>query len=154
MAIRLTSPAFAYGKEIPDDYTCSGKNVSPPLAWTNVPANTQSFAITVDDPDAPSGIWVHWLLYNLPPEIRSLDVNTPLDKILDNGARQGSNDYGIVGYSGPCPPLGKPHRYVISIYALDTMLDLRPAALRRMLIAAIDGHILADGELMGVFRRR
>ena len=154
MTIRLTSSAFTKGGSIPEEYTCDGVNVSPPLAWTHLPAATQSLALTVDDPDAPSGIWVHWLLFNLPPETASLPIGVPTTDTLPSGARQGSNDYGKIGYGGPCPPSGKPHRYVFTLYALDTLLDLPSGAMRRMLINAISGHILDQGELIGTYARR
>ena len=154
MTIRLTSSVFTDGGSIPEEYTCDGKNASPPLAWTHIPASAQSLALTVDDPDAPSGIWVHWLLFNLPPETVSLPVGVPTTDTLPSGARQGSNDFGKIGYGGPCPPSGKPHRYIFKLYALDTLLDLQPGAMRRMLINAISGHILDEGELIGTYARR
>lgn len=153
MTIRLTSSAFTNGGPIPKEYTCDGKDVSPPLSWTNLPPSTQSIALTVDDPDAPSGIWVHWILFNLPADTTSLPVGMPTTDALDSGARQGSNDFGGVGYGGPCPPRGKPHRYVFKIYALDAPLALESGSMRRMLINAITGHIIDEGELVGTYGR-
>ncbi len=153
MTIRLTSTAFTNGGAIPKQYTCDGENVSPPLAWADVPASARSLALTIDDPDAPSGIWVHWVLFNLPPEIASLPASILTTDTLPNGARQGSNDFGKIGYGGPCPPRGRAHRYVFKIYALDTMLNLEPGAMRRMLISAIAGHILGEGELTALYGR-
>lgn len=149
MTIQLTSPAFKNGGTIPDDYTCNGENVSPPLAWANFPADTESFALTIDDPDAPSGIWVHWVLYNLPPQTTSLAAG----QSLPESAREGYNDFGSIGYGGPCPPSGKRHNFVFKIYALDTMLNLQGGAMRRMLISALDGHILDEGQLIAAFGR-
>ncbi len=153
MTIRLTSAAFTNGGSIPEEYTGDGKDISPPLAWSNIPASTQSFALTIDDPDAPGGIWVHWVLFNLPAETTSLPADIPRTDTLPNGARQGSNDFGSVGYGGPRPPRGRGHRYIFKIYALDSMLDLRPGAMRRMLINAIAGHIVDEGELVGTYSR-
>jgi len=136
MSIVFTSSAFKEGETIPVEYTCNGQNISPPLAWTNLPTDTQSLALIADDPDAPSGTWVHWVLYNLPPGTNGLPV----------GAQN-------PGDSGPCPPAGKPHRYFFKIYALDTRLDLDPGAGKADLEQAMQGHILAQGQLMGTFSR-
>ncbi len=119
MNIPITCPAFAAGRPIPEKYTCDGPDVSPPLAWTNAPAGTKSFALIADDPDAPGGIWVHWVVYNLPPTLTALAENTPPSPQLPDGAKQGVNDFGQTGYRGPCPPAGRLHRYVFNIYALD-----------------------------------
>lgn len=154
MTIRLTSSVFSNEASIPVDYTCDGKNMSPPLMWQNLPSTTKSLAITLDDPDAPSGIFVHWLLYNQPAQTNNLPLDIPATDTLPNGARQGANSYGNVGYGGPCPPHGATHRYIFKIYALDVVLDLEPGAVRRMLISAMDGHILDEGELVGVYSRK
>jgi Raf kinase inhibitor-like YbhB/YbcL family protein len=152
--MQITSAAFAEGQPVPDQYTCSGSDVSPPLRWTGAPAGVKSFAIITDDPDAPTGIWVHWVIYNLPPATTSLAENVPQLPELPGGARQGINDFGKIGYNGPCPPPGKPHHYHFRIYALDTMLDLKPGATREKLLDAMDGHILAEGQLMGTCQKQ
>lgn len=151
--IALTSLAFQHGETIPEDYTCEGQNLSPPLAWAEVPAGTQSLALLCEDPDAPGGLFVHWALYNLPATVDSLMEGVPPLPSLANGARQGKNGFGRVGYDGPCPPPGSTHRYFFRLYALDTVLDLPPEATREQLLKAMEGHILAWGELMGRFGR-
>ena len=154
MNIQITSTAFAEGQPIPDKYTCAGPNVSPPLTWSGAPAGTKSFALITDDPDAPMGTWVHWVIYNLPPATTSLAENAPQSPELPNGAKQGVNDFGQIGYGGPCPPPGKPHRYFFKIYALDATLDLKSGATTKEVLKAMDGHILAEGQLMGTFQRQ
>lgn len=151
--ITLTSPAFQSGGTIPEGYTCKGQDLSPPLEWTGVPAGTQSLALLCEDPDAPGGLFVHWVLYNLPATMDSLAEGVPPLPSLANGARQGKNGFGRVGYDGPCPPPGSTHRYFFRLYALDTVLDLPPEATREQLLKAMEGHILAWGELMGRFGR-
>jgi Raf kinase inhibitor-like YbhB/YbcL family protein len=154
MNIQITSTAFADGQPIPEKYTCAGSDISPPLQWTNVPAGTKSFALIADDPDAPMGTWVHWVIYNLAPAITGLPGNTPQSPELPNGAKQGINDFRQIGYGGPCPPPGKPHRYFFKIYALDTTLDLKSGATKRDLLKAMNGHALAEGQLMGLCQRQ
>lgn len=152
MDIRLTSTAFTDGGTIPKKYTCDGADVSPPLAWDNVPEGTKSFALICDDPDAPMGTWVHWVLFNLPADTRNLPEAVPPDKELSNGARQGTNDFRKIGYGGPCPPSGT-HRYYFKLYALDTLLDLPAGASKAQLLKAMEGHVLAEGQLMGRYSR-
>jgi Raf kinase inhibitor-like YbhB/YbcL family protein len=142
---------FAMGAAIPPKYCCSP--VSPPLSWSQVPDGTKSIAVLCDDPDAPGGDWVHWVFFNLPPDTQKLDEGVPRKDQLPNGAIQGMTDYGRVGYDGPCPPPGRPHRYVFKVYALDTTLDLDSSAEKPDLLKAMEGHILAQGELMGRFGR-
>jgi len=154
MNIPVTSTAFAEGRPIPDKYTCSGPNVSPVLRWGNAPAGTKSFALIADDPDAPVGTWVHWVLYDLPPATMSLAENVPSSPELPDGSKQGVNDFGQPGYGGPCPPPGKPHRYFFKIYALDIMLNLKSGATKKELLKAMDGHVLAEGQLMGTYQRQ
>jgi Raf kinase inhibitor-like YbhB/YbcL family protein len=147
MSIQVTSTAFVEGDKIPRIYTCDDRNVSPPLAWTSVPSNTVSLALIMDDPDAPSGTWVHWVLYNLPAELTSLEQGK-------NGAgMEGKNDFGKIGYGGPCPPRGSNHRYSIKIYALDSTLDLKEGATKAQVENKMRGHILAQGQLMGRYGR-
>jgi hypothetical protein len=153
MTMKMTSPAVANGRPIPDKYTCTGSNVSPPLKWDNAPAGVKSFALIADDPDAPVGTWVHWVLYNLPPATMFLGENLPSSPELPDGSKQGVNDFGQPGYGGPCPPPGRPHRYFFKIYALDAMLHLKSGATKKDLLKAMDGHVLAQGQLMGTYQR-
>ncbi len=153
MAFTLSTTAFAEGGSIPARYTCDGANLSPALSWKDVPAGTQSLALIADDPDAPVGTWTHWLLWNLPPQASFLPEAAPPAASLDNGARQGTNDFRRLGYGGPCPPPGKPHRYFFKLYALDTRLDLKPGAPRSALEQAMKGHILAQAAWMGTYER-
>ncbi len=153
MDIEITSTAFNEGGMIPTKYTCDGPDISPPLAWSSVPENTVSIALICDDPDAPVGTWVHWVLFNLPPEIKELPENLPTKEILSNGAKQGRNGSRRIGYSGPCPP-GGTHRYYFKIYALNTKLDLEPGVEKKELVEAMEGHILAEGQLMGRYQRQ
>lgn len=154
MKIQITSSAFAEGQPIPAKHTCDGKDVSPPLQWTNIPPEAKSLALISDDPDAPVGTWVHWVLYDLPPTTAGLSEGVPKSPELSNGAKQGTNDFRRIGYGGPCPPPGKPHRYFFKLYALDTVLGLKPGATKRDVEKAMEGHILAQGELMGTYQRR
>jgi hypothetical protein len=151
--MNLSSTSFQNGSRIPAKYTCSGANLSPQLAWTAPPAATASFALIVTDPDAPRGTWVHWVLYNLPAGTRALPEGLPALGQLPDGALQGRNDFGEIGYGGPCPPPGAPHHYHFTLYALDAKLNLPVGATRTQVEAAIQGHILAHGELIGLFQR-
>ncbi|MGA2072512.1 MAG: YbhB/YbcL family Raf kinase inhibitor-like protein [Terriglobia bacterium] len=151
--IELKTSSFEPGGFIPKRFTCEAADVSPALSWGDPPAGTQSFAIIVDDPDAPSGTFVHWLAYDLPAGSRRLPEALPGSDQMAGGGRQGTNDFSRTGYSGPCPPRGKPHRYFIRFYALDTKTNLHPAATRAELDAAMQGHILAQTELVGLFKR-
>lgn len=153
MEIKITSSAFAEGGMIPSKYTCDGANVSPPLQWDAVPEGTKSIALISDDPDAPMGTWVHWVLFNLPAQTRELPENVPPDETLPNGAKQGITDFGRVGYGGPCPPSGT-HRYFFKIYALDTELQIDTGAGKHGLLKAMEGHILGQGQLMGKYKRK
>jgi len=152
MDIKLRSTAFEERGMIPKQYTCDGKDISPPLAWESVPDSTKSIALICDDPDAPMGTWVHWILYNLPANIKELPENIPTQKILENGAKQGTNDFRNIGYGGPCPP-GGTHRYYFKIYALETVLTLEAGATKAELLKAMERHTLAEGELMGKYKR-
>ncbi len=153
MEIKITSPAFEDGGLIPPQYTCDGEDISPPLQWDAVPEGTKSIALICDDPDAPIGTFVHWVLLNLPADTKELAEGIPRGTTLPNGAQQGTSDFGRIGYGGPCPPSGT-HRYFFRIYALDTQLDLAPGARKPELLKAIQGHILAQGQLMGKYKRR
>jgi Raf kinase inhibitor-like YbhB/YbcL family protein len=153
MAIKLTSTAFQEGATIPKAHTGDGPDTSPPLEWSNPPQGTKSFALICDDPDAPAGTWVHWVIFNLPPSLQKLEEGAPTKETLSNGARQGKNDFGTIGYGGPAPPRGKPHRYFFKLYALDMPLDLAPGATKDQLLAAMKDHVLDEGQLMGRYGR-
>ena len=153
MSIEMTSSAFEHGGTIPKQYTCDGEDVSPPLQWGAVPEGTKSLAVISDDPDAPMGTWVHWVVFNIPPEATELPENVPPDSVLPNRAVQGTNDFHRIGYGGPCPPSGT-HRYFFKIYALDTTMDLDSGATKAEIEDAMDGHILDEGELAGKYSRR
>ena len=150
--LTITSDAFASGQSIPAKYSCIGRNVSPPLAWNEPPAGTQSFALIMDDPDAPVGTWVHWVLFNIPASSRGLPEAIPSAGTLSDGSLHGKNSGGNPGYNGPCPPSGT-HRYFFKLYALDEMLGLSSGADKGELLQAMEGHTLAQGELMGTFRK-
>jgi Raf kinase inhibitor-like YbhB/YbcL family protein len=154
MSFQLTSDAFANGQSIPAKYSCIGKNISPALTWTDPPAGTQSFALIVDDPDAPIGIWVHWVLFNIPSDKRELQENLPITgKNVDpNAIYVGKNSSGSTSYQGPCPPSGT-HRYYFKLYALDMLVSLLPGATKEQLLKEMKGHILAQAELMGTFSK-
>jgi hypothetical protein len=152
MTITITSSAFTNGGMIPKEHTCDGSDISPPLSWSGVPEGVQSLALICDDPDAPVGTWVHWVLFNVPPTANELPRNIPPDKTLDNGARHGINDFRKYGYGGPCPPSGT-HRYYFKIYALDIELAQKHGITKAELLKAMAGHILAEGQLMGTYKR-
>lgn len=153
MALGLTSNTFAAGGMIPAKYTCDGENVSPPLSWSGVPANAKALALIADDPDAPGKTWVHWVAYDLPPTLTSLTENIASATDLGGGGKQGMNDFMKIGYGGPCPPSGT-HRYYFKLYALDAKTSLaNPGATRDELLKAMAGHIVAQGQLMGKYRR-
>jgi Raf kinase inhibitor-like YbhB/YbcL family protein len=153
MAFTLSSPAFTAGAEIPKQHTCDGADLSPALTWSGAPATTKSYAVIADDPDAPVGTWVHWVLYNLPAAATQLPQGVPPDATLSTGGTQGVNDFRKVGYGGPCPPAGKPHRYFFKLYALDVATSLEPRATKQDLLRAIEGHVVGQAELMGTYRR-
>jgi Raf kinase inhibitor-like YbhB/YbcL family protein len=153
--MKITSPAFAHNGEIPQKYTCEGSDVSPPLAWSGVPANAKSLALIVDDPDAPDPkapqrTWVHWVLYNIPVTVTGLEEGV---KSLPPGTLEGTNDWGRTGYGGPCPPIGR-HRYFFKLYALDTTLpDLRKPN-KAVLESAMKGYVLGQAELIGTYQKK
>ena len=150
--MEIKSSAFKEGAIIPRKYTCDNIDISLPLEWSQVPDGTKTFALICDDPDAPMGTWVHWVLFNLPENILELSENVPKIEVLKNEARQGKNDFGKIGYGGPCPP-GGTHRYYFKIYALDKELDSKPGITKKELLKAMEGHILAEGQLMGKYKR-
>jgi Raf kinase inhibitor-like YbhB/YbcL family protein len=151
--MKVTSDAFKDGELIPAEHTCDGKNISPLLRWKGAPAGTQSFAVLADDPDAPGGDWVHWVLYDLPPTVDMLPGGLPPDAKLANAEKQGTNDYGKLGYGGPCPPSGV-HRYLFKVYALDRMLGLEAGLRKKDLLKAMEGHVLGMGTLTGKYKRK
>ncbi len=150
---QLQTTRFPLGGSIPAAYTCDGANTSPALAWSGAPASTKSFALILDDPDAPSGTFVHWVLYNLPATARSLPASVPKQNQLAEGGSQGRNDFGEIGYGGPCPPGHKPHHYRFVLYALDSSLTLPAGATKLQVEDAIKGHIVARGKLIGAYSR-
>ena len=153
MAITITSSAFQEGNPIPKPHTCEGVDISPPLQWQGVPDSTKSIALICEDPDAPRGTWIHWVLWGLPPTEHALAESVPRDPRLPSGARQGVNDFKETGYRGPCPPPGGPHRYYFRLFALDTIPDPPERASAADLRRAMEGHVIAEGALMGTYRR-
>jgi len=151
--LKLVSSSFDPGDPIPQVFSCDGSDISPPLSWSNVPEGTQSFALICDDPDAPVGTWVHWVVYNIPADSRLLHENQPRSRELASGAIQGTNSWGKLGYGGPCPPSGK-HRYYFKLYALSEALSLQPGATKDDLLVAMDGLILSETQLKGTYRRK
>lgn len=153
MTLSISSPAFQDGERIPAKYTCQGQDISPPLEWNRVPNETQSLALIVDDPDAPSGVFTHWVIFNLPPDSRELPEAVPAASQLPSGALQGKNDFGKIGYGGPCPPPGYPHRYRFTLYALNRQLELKAGSSKKQVLHTMEGHILAQGQLTGTYQR-
>jgi hypothetical protein len=153
MDFELTSTAFQQGEAVPRDYTGDGRNLSPPLKWSEPPTGTRAFALVCEDPDAPRGTFTHWVAFNLPAESRELSEGIPAEPSLANGTLQGDNDFGKVGYGGPAPPPGKPHRYFFKLYALDAPLDLPAGTSKGDLLQKAGGHVLAEIQLMGKYGR-
>jgi Raf kinase inhibitor-like YbhB/YbcL family protein len=153
MKLEVRSTSFSEGGEIPRRHTCDGEDLSPALAWGEVPAGTASLALICDDPDAPVGTWVHWVLFDLPPETRQLAEALSKDERPAGGGVQGVTDFRRHGYGGPCPPRGPAHRYFFKLYALDRRLGLGPEADKAAVVRAMEGHVLAEGRLMGRYRR-
>ena len=153
MALHIISPDFSEGEAIPKKFTCDAQDVSRKLEWNEPSANIESLALILDDPDAPAGTCVHWVLYGLPADAKELPERVPRQEQLAGGARQGRNDFGKIGCSEPCPPLGKPHRCFFKLYALDTKLNLKSGATKADLERAMKPHILAHAELMGRYGR-
>lgn len=154
MSLTLISTAFSNGASIPGNYTCEGQDLSPPLSWEGIPEQTRSLVLIVDDPDAPNPkapkkTWVHWILYNIPPDTTSLPENV---QSLPAGTEEGVNDWKKVGYGGPCPPIGR-HRYFHKLYALDTVLEGLHKPTKKQLETAMEGHILAKAELIGTYKK-
>lgn len=152
-AFSLVSRAFAPGAVIPDRHTCTGEDLSPELSWSGAPEGTRTFALVCDDPDAPVGLWVHWVVYNIPSRTTALPEGVGKGAALPTDAQEGKNSWGRTGYGGPCPPPGKPHRYFFTLYALDAPLNLLGGGTKAQVEAAMKGHVLARTELMGTFGR-
>ena len=153
MGLKINSSAFDAGGMIPGKYTCDAENISPPLSWSGAPAETKSYALICDDPDAPAGTWVHWVVYNIPEKTNGLTENIQNNKKLTDGTLQGTNDFGKTGYGGPCPPSGT-HRYFFKLYALDALLNIQGIVTKSILLESMKGHILAQGELIGKYSRK
>lgn len=153
MSLSVQSPAFKEGDKIPVTYTCDGADMSPPISWDHAPSGVKTYALIVDDPDAPRGVFTHWVIFNIPGASMGLPENVPKDARLDDGAIQGKNDFGRTGYGGPCPPAGKLHRYQFHVYALDSSLNVGSGASKQDVLHAMQGHVLANGRLMGVYKR-
>lgn len=152
--ITLSSSAFKNNAVIPQRFSCQGENISPDLAWSSAPKETKSFALIVEDPDAPHGTFYHWIMYNIPASERGLDENIAKRDTLPNGTRQGTNSFQQMGYGGPCPPPGNAHRYYFKLYALDTQINIPGEATRDQVVSAMQGHILAEREIMGTYQRK
>ena len=159
MALTITSPAFEGNSYIPKKHACGGEDVSPELNWDALPAGAKSVAGIMDDPDAPPGTWVHWILFDIPPSLTGLPEDIAKEETLPDGSKHGlvwgvkDGDFDRIGYYGPCPPPGKPHRYFFKVYALDKLLGLSAGATKSALLKAMQGHILAQGELVGLYKR-
>ena len=153
MALQLSTTAFSNGGDIPVKYTCDGNDVSPVFSWSDAPKDTKSFALIMDDPDAPSGTFTHWVLYGIPANTQQLPEGVPTDE-QTNAGRQGRNGFGRTGYGGPCPPPGRPHRYFFKLYALNSDLNLKAGASRNELESAMKGHVIGHTELMGRYQRK
>ncbi len=151
---KIFSSDIENGKTILSKFTCQGENISPELEWKNIPQNAKSFVLIVDDPDAPFGTFVHWVVYNIPISVKKLERGIEREKTFSNGVTQGVNDFGRIGYDGPCPPPGRPHRYYFKLYALDENLNLSPSLRKKDLLRKIEGHILAIAEIMGYYQRK
>jgi len=152
MAFSLTSPAFTANGAIPKEYSCDGANRSPELGWSAPPNGTKALALIVDDPDAPAGTWVHWVLYDLPGDVTGLPAGAPADETV-RGATHGTNSFRKLGYGGPCPPPGKVHHYVFKLYALNAPTALKPRATKDDVLHAIEGHVVGQAELIGTYAR-
>jgi Raf kinase inhibitor-like YbhB/YbcL family protein len=153
MAFELTTSAFKQNGAVPREYTCDGSDISVPLSWKDAPEGTESFAVIVDDPDAPRGTWVHWVIYDIPADGRELSAGIGHEDSLQSGAKQGKNDFGKIGYGGPCPPGGPAHHYHFKLYALDQMTGLKAKATKQQLLDAMKGHVLAEAKLIGTYKR-
>lgn len=150
--MKLTSPVFEHLAFMPSAYTCDGQNISPCMEWTELPKGAQSLALIMDDPDATSGVWVHWVIFNIPPSTNALKEDFPKERVFQNGTRQGVNSSGRIGYTGPCPPSGT-HRYIFKLYALDDKLELDAGSTKNDLLTSMLDHILEETQLIGLYQR-
>ena len=153
MTLSLSSTAFEEGEAVPTRFTCDGEDISPPLAWGEAPAGARAFVLIVDDPDAPLGVFTHWVLFNIPADRRALPEAVPAEEEVLGGAMQGKNGLGRIGYTGPCPPPGSPHHYRFNLYALDQPLAMAAGASRTQVLDAMQEHVLAQGRLTGTYQR-
>ncbi|UCE97149.1 MAG: YbhB/YbcL family Raf kinase inhibitor-like protein [Dehalococcoidia bacterium] len=153
MVLSISSPTFNDGEKIPAKFTCDGQDISPQLDWSGIPKGTESLTLIVEDPDAPGGIFTHWMIFNISPDNKGLSEATPAMPKLPDGSLQVDNDFGRMGYGGPCPPPGKPHRYHFTLYALDRKLDLAIGSSRNQVLNGIKNQILAKGRLTGIYQR-
>ena len=153
-AFEVESPAFINKGYIPDRYTCDGQDFSPSLKWDKIPSGTKSLVIICDDPDAPFKIWVHWVLFNIPADVKAIEENISKERLTELEIVEGLNDSGRLGYNGPCPPQGKPHRYFFKLYALDEMLSLEEGITKKEVVEAMQGHILAETKVIGLYQRK
>ena len=153
MTIKIMSSTFKDGQMLPKRCGYDNENSSPALSWSGLPAGAKSLAVICDDPDAPGGDWVHWVIFNIPSGTGGLPEKMSKDKVLKDGSRQGMNDFRKTGYDGPCPPSGT-HRYVFKVYALDTLLELKDGATKQELLDSMKGHILAEGRIVGLYSRQ
>lgn len=151
--MEIRTSAFVIGSTIPSKYTCDGNNISPPLEWEAPPQGTQSFALIMDDPDAPNGTFTHWIVYNISPDTHELPEGIAKESKLSDGSLQGKNSFEELGYGGPCPPKGGAHRYFFRLFALDRILDLPAGASKQQILMAIEGHVLDKAEVMGRYAR-
>ena len=151
--ISISPDAFNDGSSLPVEQTCDGEDCSPALSWERLPDSTRSITLIADDPDGPRQTFVHWVIYNIPADSSGLPPGVPKNNTLDDGSLQGNNNFGRIGYNGPCPPPGNPHRYFFKVYVLDTTLSLKSGATKSQLEAAMSGHILAQGEMIGKYGR-
>lgn len=149
----IESPAFKNGERIPSKYTCDGDDISPEIKWKDAPKSAKSLALILDDPDAPVGVFTHWVILNIPPSQNGLEEGIETKPTLQNGSIQGKTDFGRVGYGGPCPPSAT-HRYRFHLYALDTTLSLLPGSTKQQVLRAVQGHVLAEAEMIGLYSRR
>lgn len=151
--LKLNSTSFEPGGYIPEKFTCDGEDISPEISWSGTPDGTETFALIVEDPDAPGRVFTHWVVYNIPNTVGGFEEGMSAFEIIKTGASQGKNDMGTVGYTGPCPPPGKAHRYFFRLFALDNVLDLPSMLSRSVVLGAMKGHVLGESEIMGKYKR-
>ena len=151
--LTLGTSSFEPGKNIPMKYTCDGDDLSPQLSWEGAPEGTETFALIMDDPDAPGRTFTHWVVYNIPEFRNELPEGVRAEKLIKKNCSQGLNDFGMMGYGGPCPPHGKPHRYRFHLYALNSVLDVPSGVSKNAILAAMKGHVLAEAEIIGLYGR-